>query len=135
MFSCTCICNNAVKEQPSVQYRGRVYEPENCTSVETSTVEAYCVNEEPDSNICLLCQKRLYENENMIKTKCNHIFCLNCFMLKAMKNGKSICPHCNKVLMNMDTKKENKKPSNEMSNLIKDINELASSISDTVNRM
>jgi hypothetical protein len=126
-LNCTCICNNDIKEQPK-------YNPQECHEI----VQGYSINDNINVKVkcmqCLLCQKQLTQEYSCIKTKCEHDFCLECFMKNTKKKGNTYCPWCNMLLHTMESKPNTTTVDNSRQ-IMAEIDELTKSIRETIKSM
>lgn len=123
-LNCTCVCNNDIKEQP--KHHGIQQNDEIAQGYPVIAGEQYTQ--------CLLCQKQVNHNNTYIKTKCNHEFCLDCFIHQSKKKGNTYCPWCNRLLYTMKLDNSATKQ-NDTNKIILEINELTTSIKETIKSM
>lgn len=61
-----------------------------------------CDTKECNIQECIVCQEKILGH--MIKLKCNHFYCLNCFIQwYYVKQSETFCPMCHKKVFDYDT--------------------------------
>ena len=109
VLNCYCICKNAVLDkEPHIhesQYQNIV--PAHCVAYPTNENDEQKKmmnekdmgkNDDKKKKFCKICDKKLYNRMNVVKTKCNHMFCLECIIKYKEETNKSECPYCKKLI-------------------------------------